>query len=459
MKTPPHSEEKEMMIFSYLIVYTEKTHEVIASLTEEDFFTPTARRIFHIFQKACERYTDVSIVQINELCGSDIEILDVLLDMDSDRISVTEKQLLQTLEDLRYYTMARSIVGTMYEIEKVLTKREGSGSQVMSQVQSLFNNATNKSTFTNVKTGDVVLRELYDQWAEYVDGDEEKRREMRGVSTGFKNIDSIIKGMKKGQYIILAANPSVGKTTLALNILKNVVESGKRVLIFSLEMDKEEIVKKMYEMYTRKPIDDMLKDEKSFLHVSPYIERASALSRMYIEDYGTMRTTTMREIIASHIKGEGVDLVIVDYLQLITPNNTKVGKVQQVGDMSREINAIAKDLKVPMLCLSQLNRENMKTTGFQKNKQARRPVLSDLRDSGNLEQDADVVMMLHRRDYQTQEQSSEVKNVEVWIRKNRTGPVGGVNLLFKPNISCFVDDKQSVHVDIDSDVQLQDIEF
>jgi replicative DNA helicase len=276
-------------------------------------------------------------------------------------------------------------------------------------------------------------------------------REVTGLATGFKELDRMTSGLQKGELIIIAARPSMGKTALAINIAENAaIESKATVAVFSLEMSKEALLRRML---ASQAWVDQRKLQTGFLGREDQEKLQNALgrlveSRLFIDDSAGISLAEMRAK-ARRLKQNagGLDLVVVDYLQLMSatlPSNGKKGyenRTQEVSAISRGLKALAKELNVPVVALSQLSR-----AGVQR-KDDHRPMLSDLRESGSIEQDADVVAFIHREAYyKHDEEMSEADKAksEIIIEKQRNGPTGTVHLNFIARYTRF-DNPESEH--------------
>jgi replicative DNA helicase len=250
---------------------------------------------------------------------------------------------------------------------------------------------------------------------------------MRGVPTGFPAIDNILAGLQKSDLIILAARPSVGKTTFALDLARNAaLRYQKSVGIFSLEMSDQQLVDRM--LASEAGVDSWklrtgrLRNDQEFEAVQAAMARLSEAS-IHIDDQPANNILKMRSAARRLHNEHGLDLIIVDYLQLMSPTASKASEsmVQQVTEISRSLKILARELDVPVLALSQLSRAVEQRGG--------KPRLSDLRDSGSIEQDADVVMFIHRDDKVNKD--SERPNIaEILVEKHRNGPVGSAELYF-----------------------------
>ena len=270
-------------------------------------------------------------------------------------------------------------------------------------------------------------------------------REITGLATEFDDFDKMTSGLQKGELIIIAARPSMGKTALAINIAENVAVKGKAIVaVFSLEMSKESLLRRMLASqsgvdHRRLQTGFLPDDDKSKLNhaLNELVE-----TRLFIDDTAAISLAEMRAKARrlKHIRG-GLDLIVVDYLQLMTATVPSSGKrnyenrTQEVSAISRGLKALAKELNVPVVALSQLSR-----AGVQR-KDDHRPMLSDLRESGSIEQDADVVAFIHRESYYAKDKESltevEKAKSEIIIEKQRNGPTGTVHMYFNSRCTRF----------------------
>ena len=259
---------------------------------------------------------------------------------------------------------------------------------------------------------------------------------LTGIDTGFTDLNDMTSGFQKSDLILVAARPSMGKTAFTLNIATYAAMHGHTVAFFSLEMSKEQLVQRMLcaeggidsqRLSTGKLTDD---DWTRLIDVSDKVSKA----KLYIDDTAGIGIMELRSK-ARRLKAEkGLDLIVIDYLQLMqgrTQNGNDNSRQQEISEISRSLKALARELNVPVVALSQLSRSVESRT-------VKKPMLSDLRESGSLEQDADIVMFLYREDYYDKE--SERKNItEVIIAKHRNGPIGSVELFFQKEITKFRD--------------------
>ncbi len=283
----------------------------------------------------------------------------------------------------------------------------------------------------------IELKDALGEAWERLDKLHKSKEEIRGVHTGFKEIDNKLAGFQKSDLIILAARPSMGKTSLALDIARQTATNhGTPVAIFSLEMSSQQLVDRMIAAESRvdawKLRTGKLSVEDEFSKIRDSLDKLSK-APIYIDDQPGANILRMRSV-ARRLKSQhGLGLIVVDYLQLIMPVQSKSNDnvVQQITEISRGLKQLARELDVPVLALSQLNRA-VDTRGGNG-----RPKLSDLRDSGSIEQDADVVMFIHRED-KYQENSDKPNIAQIHIEKHRNGPTGTVELYFDDKKASFL---------------------
>lgn len=263
----------------------------------------------------------------------------------------------------------------------------------------------------------------------------EQRDVLSGISTGFYDLDEMTSGWQKSDLIVIAARPSMGKTALALNMAQHAaVECKQPVAIFSLEMSKEQLVQRLLCAEAR---IDANKMRTGFLQSSDWQGLASAMGRLgeaplFIDDSPVVTALDIRAK-ARRLKAEmkGLGLIVVDYIQLMQGRARSDGnRVQEVSEISRGLKQLARELDCPVIALSQLSRAV-------EARQNKRPMLSDLRESGSIEQDSDIVMFIYRDDYYNQE-SEKRGEAEIIIAKQRNGPVGTVELLYQASITRFL---------------------
>lgn len=325
----------------------------------------------------------------------------------------------------------RQLIDAAEQIGNLGYKEDKDIEHLLDEAQSTVYQIANTSTlqkFTSMKD------ELVEAWHR-LETLQDSKDTLRGTHTGFKELDNLLAGFQKSDLIILAARPSMGKTSLALDIARqSSIQYGTSVGIFSLEMSSQQLVDRMLASEAKvnawKLRTGKLSSDDEYDRLRDAMDRLSN-APIYIDDRVDRTVLQMRSI-ARRLKAEKkLDMVIVDYLQLITPGSTRAADsmVQQVTEISRSLKGMARELDVPVIALSQLSRAVEQRRD--------RPRLSDLRDSGSIEQDADVVMFIHREDKMNPD--SERPNIaDILVEKHRNGPVGRIELYFDDEKASFL---------------------
>ena len=279
---------------------------------------------------------------------------------------------------------------------------------------------------------------LTDGVIEIIEENKNKEGNLVGLDTGYPDLNNLTSGFKKNELIILAARPSIGKSTLALNFAANVCRNKKHVALFSLEMGHDQLIMRLLSTYSGLPLHKIVSGKLTDEEMRLLMQARTTINKfpLYIDQSST---TNLRDIKAKclKLKREGhLDFIIIDYLQLLGSGENLKNRVEEVSKISRGLKEMARTFEIPVLALSQLSR------GLEQ-REDKRPVLADLRESGSIEQDADIVMFLHRDTPKKQEGEDTTKVVksaktELIIAKNRQGATGSCDLIFKGAQSVFV---------------------
>jgi len=340
--------------------------------------------------------------------------------------------------------MFRSLIETADHIGNLGFAEDREIEEVLEEAQSRVFAVTNSPTMRKFSA---IGESLSEAW-ERLEMLQKHKDALRGVPTGFRELDSMLSGLQKSDLVILAARPSMGKTSLALDIARQAaIHHSVPVGIFSLEMSTQQLVDRMLAAEAKvnswKLRTGRIKSDEDYERLHDAIDKLSE-APIYIDDKSSNTVLAMRSV-ARRLKTEKeLGLIIIDYLQLITPTATRASDsmVQQVTEISRALKGMARELDVPVLALSQLSRAVEQRRG--------RPRLSDLRDSGSIEQDADVVMFIHREDKMTDDISNRTNIAEIMIEKHRNGPVGKVDLYFDEEKTTFLSVEKGKFTDFTS---------
>jgi replicative DNA helicase len=318
----------------------------------------------------------------------------------------------------------RNLIGAAGKIAAVGYEEANDAEAAIDRAESILFEISQRRTDGGFESLSILLGQAYDR-LEYL---HEHRGQILGVPTGLSQLDALLGGLQPSDLVILAARPSVGKTSMALNIAQHAaVREQKKVAVFSLEMSKEQLALRLLSAETGinpRPLQTGFVDETDWSKIA-MVMNDMATAQMWIDDSPALSVMELRTK-ARRLEAEqhGIDLVIVDYIQLMQPStpNKDANRVQEVSDISRGLKQLARELKVPVVGLSQLSR------GVEQRGSAE-PRLSDLRESGSIEQDADVVIFLYRDGEQNPE--AEVELIKAKIAKHRNGPIGEVPLQFR----------------------------
>lgn len=401
----------------------ENFDDVLASIRPEDFYAEKHKRIFTAMVNLREKSEPIDVVSVTTVLKSSGQI-----DSVGGASYVTELvNGVPSAANLEYYA---GIVQKKSSLRKLIRSAEHIselGYHETEDIDTVFDKAEqailNLGHFT--RQAFVRLKDtLVEAWERF-DHLHKTSSELRGIPTGFTELDHKLAGLQKSDLIILAARPSMGKTSLALDIARQAAcQHNKSVGIFSLEMSSQQLVDRLIASESRvdswKLRTGKVSVDSDFGRIRDALDRL-ATAPIFIDDTPGNTVSKMRAV-ARRLKAEhGLDMIIVDYLQLMIPQRESDSLVQQVTEISRSLKGLAREMEVPVLALSQLNRAVEQRGG--------KPRLSDLRDSGSIEQDADVVLFIHRDDKYNEE--SNRKNIaDLIIAKHRNGPTGEVQLYF-----------------------------
>ncbi len=427
----PQSQEAEQAVIGAILAQSECLNKILEILpTANSFYRPAHRIIYSAILKLYDRNEAIDPLTVSEYLQGEGKLdeiggryyLGMLLShaplaVNAERYAqiVVEKFLL------------REIIASGNQISKI-GYEEAQASIAIEKSEQIIFNLAQKRTNQNLT---VISSLVNDTW-EKLEQREQNKGALLGIDTGFYDLNAMTSGLQKSDLIVIAARPSMGKTALCLNIAEHVGINQKRVVaIFSLEMSKEQVVQRM--VCSRAAVDankmrfgQLQQDDWTRLGVA-FGDLGDA--KIFIDDTAVMSVMEMKAK-ARRLKAEQGDLglIIIDYLQLMEGSRPE-NRVQEISDISRGLKAFARELDVPVVALSQLSRAV-------EARQNKKPMLSDLRESGSIEQDADIVMFIYRDEYYNPETQNKGE-AELLIAKQRNGPTGKITLLFQPNITKF----------------------
>ena len=435
--TPPHSPEAERTVLGALLLDPEAIIKVSDFLKPEDFYDPTYRLIFQAVYQLYISHEPIDFVTVASKLADNKAVQDIggsafLAELAS--AVPTSSHIYQYGQIVKAKALHRNIieagrhiVGLGYTLDRPIPELLDEVEKTIFQITNTFL----KEKFVHIRD---VLDERYEKFAELHTSDDEGST--RGVPTGFHALDSKLSGFQPSDLVILAARPSMGKTALALNIAVNAaIRHNKTVGVFSLEMSKEQLVDRLFASMLGVDSWKLQRgklDDSDFQNMGPIMDELSK-ANIFIDDSSASSMPEFRTKARRLQMEHGLDLLVIDYLQLMSTGNSSYAgnRVQEISEISRSVKQIARELRIPILALSQLSRAV-------EARPDKSPQLSDLRESGSIEQDADVVMMMYRDDYYN-EDSDRQGIADIFIRKHRNGPTGRVELLFKKEQMRFYD--------------------
>ena len=444
----PQNITAEQNVLSAMLIDTHAADIVAERLQPEDFYRPSHQIICRAIFRLHGRNEPVDLVTVTEELKKenrledvgDISYLTMLANVAPTAANVKyhariveEKSLLRQMVESGTAIAAMGYEGGEEDVQDLIDRAE----------KNLLRLSCRKSATDFIPIQDIVSAAM-DRLGSLV----ENSRAVTGLSTGFTDLDSITAGLHPSDFIIVAARPSMGKTALALNIAENVALRGtregeppRRVAFFSLEMSRDQLAQRM--ICTEADVDSQElcpgtpEEEEAKMELLNRLWAASdnlAASNIFIDDTPGLSIRELRSKARRLKAAGGLDLIVIDYLQLMQVSLGRSGsenRQHEVSEISRSLKALARELEAPVLALSQLSRSV-------ENRQVKRPMLSDLRESGSLEQDADIVMFLYREDYYKAAEEEPTHLTELIVAKHRNGPTGKIDLFFRKDCTRFI---------------------
>ena len=426
----PHSPEAEQAVLGSMLIDADCIKDVMDKLQPQDFYLQQNREIFEtiysmfIYSRPIDGVTVAREMEKNGVYRDDTRayLLQLM------EVTPTSANVMEYAGIIRDKALLRSMAKAAGDIAALVQEGVGTAGDLLSAAEQKIYAIRQGRGSQEMATVGAVLNDVMEQLAKLTAGSEPP-----GLSTGLSAVDRKINGLNKSDLLLLAARPGMGKTSMALNVALSAAKaSGKTVAIFSLEMSKEQLVTRLL---ANEGLIENTRLATGNLRESDWEKIAQAASvlnqtNIRIDDNPLL---TVADMNAKCRRLENLGLVVIDYLQLMTSAGGKgysgENRQQAVADISRMLKIMAKELQVPVLCLSQLSRANEK-------REDKRPMLSDLRESGAIEQDADIVMFLYRDDYYNED--SEKRNIaECIVAKNRHGETGKVELRWMPDYTAF----------------------
>ncbi len=439
--TMPYSAEAEQAVLGSILVDPSCLSQAAVYITPESFFLPQHSAIFEAM---------ITIDSTGKVIDP-LVILDLLVQQNVYDNAAGRNYLFQLAESVpstanvemyakivREKFYMRTLINISSEtIENAVAQQETADALLDNAEQKIYNIRQGKTSNAPSKLKDIIVNNVYDTLKKITGEDKDL---YKGYTTGYSDLDKVLTGLNRSDLILIGARPAMGKTSFALNLARNVAALGKRkVLFFSLEMTKEQLAMRV--LGTEARVSSM-KMRNGNISQDEWIRLGMATSalndcELYFDDTSSI---TVPEMKAKTRRLGGVECVIIDYLGLIKGSTRTENRVQEVSEITRNLKMMAKDLNIPIICCAQLSR------GTEGRGKSHRPQLSDLRESGSIEQDADIVMMLYRPDYykgereddEPEEQKQADNIAEVIVVKNRHGETGTVEFVFDGEHTLFL---------------------
>lgn len=437
IKIPPYSLEAEQSVIGGLLLDNERWDDVCDKVAGSDFYTHEHRLIFSGIKKLLESHKPVDLVILSEHLESHDSLDKIggfayLADLAKNTPSAAN--IVAYANIVKEKALRRNILSVTNQIaDSVYESSSSSPEEIIDNLESKVLALSNQQTLAHdsMQSSRSILQKTLARLEEL---NNTVKDGVTGLSTGFTDIDRKTAGLQNSDLIIVAARPSMGKTTFAMNLCENVaMESDKPVLIFSLEMPSEQLMMKMLSSLGRvefSKIRTSQMDDEDWSKVAGATGLILENDNIFIDDRAGITPTELR-VKARRMAREhgGLSMIMVDYLQLMRVPGLEGNRTLEIAEISRSLKALAKELNIPVVALSQLNRTL-------ENRSDKRPVNSDLRESGSIEQDADLIMFIYRDEvYNTDSQYKGM--AEIIIGKQRNGPIGTVRLTFQGQYSRF----------------------
>jgi replicative DNA helicase len=433
-RLPPQSLEAEMHVLGAMLLDKEPIAQAIERISPESFYKEAHSKIFAVVIELYDSNQPIDIVTVTERLKKRKELEAV---GGASYISLLIETVPSTANIGHYLNIVqeKAILRKLIKTASEIVERCYEGSEEVNEVlddaeKNIFDIAQYRGREGFIRIGDLIKHSI-----ETVENLYQRKEHVTGVASGFTDLDALTAGFHPSDLIIIAARPSMGKTSIALNIAEHCAIMEKSpVAVYSLEMSREQLVLRMLCSLARVNAHNVRTGFISEKHDFPKLVNAAgklAVAPIYIDDTPGMSILEMRSKARRLVAREGIGLIIVDYLQLMRSSSRRIeNRQQEISEISRSLKALAKELSVPIIVLSQLNREAEARPDH-------RPRLSDLRESGAIEQDADLVMLLFREEYYEPDNEDVKGQAEVIIAKQRNGPVGRLKLTFLEDCTHF----------------------
>lgn len=457
----------ERAVLSSILFNPEELEDVLASLKPKDFYLPAHQKIYAVMIQLHDDDMPIDEEFIRKrVSAKDVDDSILIEILSANPITNT----LAYVREIKDGSVKRELATLATTIKKVALEEEVSGNEALDTVQGELYKISTDSATSELKD----MQEITGDTLSYIERMKKLgNKHLIGETTGFDALDRKTTGFNEGDLIIIAARPAMGKTALVLNMALKNVEANKGVIFFSLEMPAEQLMLRMLAAKTSIPLQNLRKGDMSDNEWSQLSSAFDDMNtkKLFVDDGGSININQLRARVRKLAQNEdnNISLVIIDYLQLMQGTGNK-DRHQEVSDISRGLKMLAREMKIPIIALSQLNR------GLE-NRPDKRPMLSDLRESGAIEQDADIIMFVYRDDvykerdearkekeakdkgeeYRSSFVNKPVEEAEVIIGKQRNGPIGTVKLDFQKALTRFVDKENDMNLSTPVEIVFENV--
>ncbi|MBT3240659.1 MAG: replicative DNA helicase [Chloroflexi bacterium] len=429
----PHSREAEEAVIGAILINPDAYYDVAEFLNGADFYIHRHRWIWETFTRLHEQRTPIDFLTVSE----ELDQLSQLAEIGGPAYLTTLINNVPTSLHAEAYgrlveqtATRRRMIEAANKIAKIAYQEDITVDTALDQAEKAVFGVSEHRLSTDLQPIQKVLSDYFDQVSDMADRGED----VLGVPSGFTHIDRLLGGLQPSDLLIIAGRPGQGKTSFMLSLAKNAARTSKKhIAIFSMEMSNEQVVQRLISQETGIDSQRLRLGKLTEHEWELFTEAVDSFSRtrIFLDDTPAISPTQMRAKCRRLHLEHRLDLVIVDYLQLMRGDQYNDNRVQEVSNISRNLKVLARELNVPVLAAAQLSRAVEQRAD-------KKPILSDLRESGSLEQDADIVMFIYREDKDNPD--SPMKNVtEIIISKHRNGPTGSAKLVFREELAQFVD--------------------
>jgi replicative DNA helicase len=434
-KLPPQNIEAEQSVLGAILLDNNALYNAFELITPEDFYKDSNKKIFIAMTELLEKNEAIDLITLTD----HLRKKDHLDAIGGVQYLTSLTSMIPTSANVRFHSkivreksMVRGLLRSVTDIARNVYETDQDAEELIDYAEKTIFDLSER----RISPSFSVLKDVIKDSFQMIEHLYDKKETVTGVPSGFKALDEMTTGLQKSDLIIIGGRPSMGKTAFSLNIAQHVgVDLNEPVAVFSLEMSKEQLA---FRMLCSEAMVDSNNIRKGFIRKDDWHKLTSAAGKLaqspiFIDDSSAISVLEMRAK-ARRLKVEhGLSLIIVDYLQLMRGRGNAERREQEISEISRSLKGLAKELRVPVIALSQLNRGVETRTGNKK------PTLADLRESGAIEQDADVIIFLYRDEVYNKDSNDNKGKAEIIIAKQRNGPTGSIPLSFLSHCTRFVD--------------------